>query len=173
MTAPRRSASIVLKKSDEYNIGKSMEKIGPLYPVLMSQDGRVIDGIHRLHANKNWPKHIVPITGSKVRVARIVANLQRREVPPKEKTIMLKELAQETHWTPEEISENTGMSISWVRKYLPSEFKDKNMAELASKKHKKEKSKPSGRTFIGHTCHCGTPMILMYVCPNCGDMENK
>jgi hypothetical protein len=52
MTAPHRSA-ITTEKTDEYDIRKSMEKIGKLYPVLKSTDGKIIDGIHRKKADKN------------------------------------------------------------------------------------------------------------------------
>ena len=42
-TATRCSA-IKLADTEEYDIKKSMEKIGPLYPVLKSADGKIIDG---------------------------------------------------------------------------------------------------------------------------------
>jgi ParB-like chromosome segregation protein Spo0J len=169
MTAPHRSA-IKLAYTDDYDIKKSVEKLGPLYPVLKSADGKIIDGIHRKHADKNWPEHTVNVTGDMVLVARIVANMQRREVSPKEKTDLLKELAEATHWTPEQIAENTGMSISWVRKYLPSKYKNNEMAKLAKKKHAKRR-KPVRPT---NKCpDCGCTMIPFFICSECGCMVEE
>jgi len=167
-TATRCSA-IKLADTEEYDIKKSMEKIGPLYPVLKSADGKIIDGMHRKHADKNWPEYTVDVSGHMVTVARIVANVQRREVSPKEKTKMLRKLAEATHWTPEQIAENTGMSISWVRKYLPSEFKNEDMANLASKKHEKTRKTVSAKELP--VCpSCKSEMILVRICQECGEM---
>lgn len=171
MTAPRRSA-IKIEKTVEYDLKKSMKKIGQLYPVLKSKDGKIIDGIHRKHANKNWPELVVDVSGYMTTVARIVANVQRREISPKEKTTMLKELVEETHWSPEQIAENTGMSISWVRKYLPSQYKDKVMADLADKKHEKARKIVSAEE-VSICPNCKSDLILVYVCPECGNMTEK
>ena len=171
MTAPHRSAK-KFRKTDEYDIKKSMEKIGPLYPVLKSADGKIIDGMHRKHADKNWPEHVVNVSGHMTTVARIVANVQRREVSPREKTAMLKELAEETCWTPEQIAENTGMSISWVRKYLPSQYKDKAMADLANKKHERARKIVSVKE-VPICPNCKSNLVLVFVCPECGGMIEK
>jgi ParB-like chromosome segregation protein Spo0J len=34
----------------------SSKNVGRLYPVLIDKQGNVIDGMHRLKADKNWPK---------------------------------------------------------------------------------------------------------------------
>ena len=181
MPAPHRSA-MKLEKNDEYDIKKSMEKIGPLYPVLKDTEGKIIDGIHRKQADKNWPEHIVSVSGYMTAVARIVANVQRREVTPEEKSDMLKELAEATNWTSEQIAESTGMSISWVRKYLPSEFKNQDMAKLANKKHEKKpkidqeareepKNGPRKQTSSSVGCpNCRSAMVPLRVCLECGEM---
>jgi hypothetical protein len=83
MNATRRSA-IRLKKAKDYDLRKSEEKIGSLYPVLMDADGRVIDGMHRLSVDKNRPKKVLPIHGADSLIAQIMANVQRRKVPPEE-----------------------------------------------------------------------------------------
>ena len=171
MTAPGRSA-IKIGKTDEYDIKKSVDKIGQLYPVLKSKDGKIIDGMHRKHTDKNWPELVVDVSGYMTTVARIVANVQRREVSSKEKTAMLKELVEETHWTPEQIAENTGMSVSWVRKYLPSQYKDKAMADLANKKH--EKARKIVSVEKASNCpNCKSNLVLVYVCPECGGMTER
>jgi transcriptional regulator with XRE-family HTH domain len=169
LTAPRRSA-IAFKKTDEYDIEKSMEKIGPLYPVLKSADGRVIDGMHRKNVDKDWPEHVVNVTGSMALVARVIANVQRREVSPEEKSAMLKELAEETHWTPEQMAENTGMSINWVRKYLPSKYKNEQTAKLASKKHERSRTVVSVEE-VPICPECKSDLFLSHICRECGHME--
>jgi hypothetical protein len=76
---------------------------------------------------------------------------------------MLRELSKATKWTPNKIAENTGMSVSWVRKYLPQEFKNLEMSTLA---HKRTKSN-------NHSCpKCSSSMVLLYCCTECGEMHS-
>jgi len=173
MTATRRSAT-KLENPQDYDLKRSVESIGRLYPVLTDPKGRIIDGMHRLSVDKNWPKHVVNSVSDErsFLVARLVTNVQRREVQPEEKKKMLKELAEETKWTPEEIAKHTGMSVSWVRKYLPSEFKNGQMAGLAIKKHKKPRKKISTQELpICSTCK--STLVLFHVCLECGEMTKK
>ena len=44
--------------SDEYSLKKSKDKSGPLYPVIIAKNGRVIDGRHRLKEDPDWPMEI-------------------------------------------------------------------------------------------------------------------
>jgi len=88
-----RKNSAALHRPADYDLKESKELVGPLIPVLKDKNGRLIDGLHRLHADKNWPTHTIPISGIKSDIARIVVNVQRRQVLPKEKTEMLKDLA--------------------------------------------------------------------------------
>lgn len=163
--------SIALHRPADYDLKKSKEVVGPLLPVLRDKNGRLIDGLHRLHADKNWPSLTIPIHGVKSDIARIVVNVQRRQVTPKEKTQMLKDLAEKTGWNPEQIAEKTGMSVSWVRKYLPSKYKNKEMAELAKEKHSKRRRK-SARP--NNKCpDCGGTMIPVFVCSECGYMIER
>jgi hypothetical protein len=172
LTAPRRSA-IKLEKPEDYDFQKSRKTIGPLYPVLTDSKGRIIDGMHRLASDKDWPKLVVQSSNDdkSLLIARIIANVQRRLVKPKEKRKMLKELAAETSWTAEEIAEHTGMSVSWVRKYLDQEHKNAKMSKLASRKHELTKTEKNPEKSE-HTCQkCGSHMGLFYCCSDCGEME--
>jgi len=68
-------------------------------------------------------------------IARLVANVQRREMTKEEKTLLLTEIAEATKWTPMEIANATGMSYTWIMKYLPDKYKDPEMhrrSELAT-----------------------------------------
>jgi hypothetical protein len=169
--ATRRGAA-KLEKTEDYDLKKSKMSIGPLYPVLTDSKGRIIDGMHRLVADKDWPKYIVNSINDErsLLIARIVANVQRREVQPEEKRTMLKELADETNWTPDQIAEHTGMSANWVRKYLDKEHKNARMSKLASRKHEMIKTGKNPEKSE-HTCRCGARMKLVYCCPSCGEME--
>lgn len=163
-----KKKSIALRRPADYNLKSSKEVVGPLVPVLKDKNGRLIDGLHRLHADKDWPTRTIAISGVKSDIARIVINVQRRQVPPKEKTKMLKDLAKKTGWSPEQIAEKTGMSVSWVRKYLPSKYKNKEMAKLAKKKHRERKK--SSRPKCPN---CESVVIPIFVCTECGYMDQR
>jgi len=111
----------------------SAEKIGCLYPILLDNNGEIIDGEHRFQADKNWRK--VKLTQIKTEkdklVVRIVANNVRRRVTSAEKNQILNQLGQvlmnegvEPGRIVSAIAEETGMSYRWVAKYLASDFKD-------------------------------------------------
>ncbi len=110
-------------------------RAGKLYPVLLDKYGNVIDGAHRLAADKNWPKiKVHHIASEKDRlIARLISNVCRRKVPAKEKKEILQRLGEiylnegvkrgtEIAY---KISDDTGMSYRWVMKYLPDKFKER------------------------------------------------
>lgn len=113
--------------SEEYDIKKSIEKIGHLYPVLKDKHGNVIDGDHRLIEDPEWPTKTLEHIDNPVQlvIARLIANICRRDVPSEEKTKWVKQIAELTGWTPKQIAENLPVSYSWVMKYIPDEFKEK------------------------------------------------
>jgi hypothetical protein len=51
----------------------SGERVGQLYPVLLDKHGNVVDGLHRLKADPNWPKMRLGSIGSDEQ--RLVARL--------------------------------------------------------------------------------------------------
>jgi len=66
--------------------------VGRLYPVLLDRHGNIIDGIHSLKADKNWPK--IRLQNTQTEEQRLIANVCRRHVPAKEKTQILARLAE-------------------------------------------------------------------------------
>jgi len=112
----------------------SCRYVGKLYPVLVDKHGNVIDGNHRLAADKDWPKlRLEHISSRKeLALARLISNVCRRSVSDIEKTQMLSELG-EIHMkegvSPGQIAHliaaETGMSYRWVMKYLPDELKER------------------------------------------------
>jgi len=102
----------------------SGERVGQLYPVLLDKHGNVVDGLHRLKADPNWPKIRLDFIESDEQrlVARLIANVCRRNVPAEEKSRMLEELGElyvkegvKPGAEPaRKISEVTGMSLRWL-----------------------------------------------------------
>ena len=133
----------------EYNLEASLDAVGYLYPTIVDKHDRIIDGEHRLKVDPKWPcfrlSHIESMT--EYLMARIIANMHRRQPGAEEKTRLLSELAQETGWSPDEIAKRIGMSYRWVTKYLPVGYKDEEASDLgrrggaASKKAREARSK--------------------------------
>lgn len=122
--------------SDEYDLKKSEEKVGPLYRVIRANwgDNPIIDGYHRKNVDSEWPEEVLEKIDSKEKFlkARIIANLHRRTVPGIEIKAWINELADfaliEKGIEPGQISgwivEETGYSESQVNSYLDEKYKD-------------------------------------------------
>jgi hypothetical protein len=118
----------------------SSKNVGRLYPVLIDKQGNVIDGLHRLKADKNWPKiKLENVETEEQRlITRLISNACRRNVPAKEKIetlAKLGEIYQKEGVKPgkiaQKIAEKTGMSYTWVMKYLPEKLKDPTQSDRA------------------------------------------
>jgi phosphotransferase system IIB component len=127
--------------SEEYDLKKSENKIGQLYPILKSKDGQIIDGFHRQKADPNWKSLVVPEIDSeeKLLLARLIANFHRRQVSREEKEEWINGLAEiykkqglkvrlnigseHENQIKNKIVEITGLSKEAVEKYLLAEFK--------------------------------------------------
>jgi hypothetical protein len=119
----------------------SSERIGQLYPILVDYYGNIIDGEHRFGVDEKWRRvRLEHIRTEKDRlIARIVSNTVRRSVPRKEKTGLLERLGEiylsegmEPGRIAHRIANETGMSYTWVMKYLPHRFKDNTQSERRS-----------------------------------------
>lgn len=130
--------------SGEYDLKKSEDKVGQLYPVLLSKDGKVIDGLHRLKSDKGWRTETLEHIDDeeKLLLARAISNWHRREVPRSEKKKWINGLAkiyQEKGYkvegtpkqgrgaVPNEIADKiaieTGLHRATVNDYLLDRFK--------------------------------------------------
>ena len=125
-----------MDEEDSYSLKGSTGEVGALYPVLISKDDEIIDGFHRLEQNQDWPvmklEHIQ--TRTQLLLARLIANFARRTISPQEKTNMLASIAEETKWTPREISKKTGIHYKTVCLYLPDKYKDSHMQAVREKR---------------------------------------
>jgi len=107
---------------------------------LVDYYGNIIDGKHRFSADREWKRVILKhVKTEKDRlIARIISNTLRRSVSSNEKTELLGRLGEiclgegiEPGKIAYEIAEQTGMSYTWVMKYLPDRFKDNVKSESA------------------------------------------
>lgn len=122
-----------MSEKEEYDLRKSTEKIGELYPVLVSKTGEIVDGFHRINAKANWRREVREDidTPEKVLKARLIANKFRRQVTAEEVKGWINDLAEialtEHGVQPGEISswvaENTGYSIRRTLFYLDEKYK--------------------------------------------------
>ena len=106
----------------EYSISDSLDAVGYLYPAIVDFHNRIIDGRIRLKQDPDWPtyrlSHIETL--AEFLLARIIVNLHRRKLSDEEITGLLKELAEETGWTAQEIAGKLGVSCRWVLRYIPN-----------------------------------------------------
>lgn len=138
-------------------LASSSKHAGRLYPVLVDKYGNIIDGVHRLTVDKNWPKVTVEgvETEEQLLIARLISNVCRRNVPAKEKTEMLGRLGEiyrKEGIKPGEIAykiaEKTGMSYQWIMKYLPEKFKDPSQSNRAKSALRRRAGDPSVQTLL-------------------------
>jgi len=123
---------------NEYDLRKSTEKIGELYPVIVSKSGEIVDGFHRINAKANWRREVREDidTPEKVLKARLISNKFRRQVTAEEVRGWINDLAEiaftEHGIEPGEISgwvaEETGYSRDHVTHYLDSKYKKRDLA---------------------------------------------
>jgi len=134
----------------EFNRKESTKSVGQLYPVLLSKDGKVIDGFHRLEEDPDWRTQTLDYIDNeeKLILARTISNWHRRQVPEVEKVEWINGLARvylgmglkvrgkrEGRGTvPNEITnkivEVTGLSRPTVLRYLNDKFKQKERATV-------------------------------------------
>lgn len=111
-------------------IKDSASKIGQLYPILLDAHGNIIDGHHRIEANKNWMKIKLENvrTEEDILLCKLISNMCRRNISPQEKGQLLEKLGnlylnQGHEKIAQKIAEKTGMSYRWVMKYIPDYMK--------------------------------------------------
>ena len=111
-------------------LGKSVQVLGHLYPVLVSSDGEVLDGLHRKRVDPKWPEKIVEVKTKyeKCRI-RLWANY-RRQVSSKEVQQLLTTMAEQLKqmgYPPGQIvkklAEEVPYSVKTIYRLLPPEYK--------------------------------------------------
>ncbi len=116
-------------KDPDRSLAESAENIGFLEEVELMADGKtVIDGFHRLAANPNWPKKIIPtVTTEKQRLFRsLVRNGHRRTMTAEEHKQIVSELVYKQGVTFKEYKKTTGFGHTTCSKYFPKELQHLN-----------------------------------------------
>lgn len=165
-----------MKQEKEFDLKKSVEKLGRLDPIKLAADGTVLDGNNRSDIDPAWKDEFsITLDHIKTEPQKIAAmlayNTDRRIVPAEEKSDLLKRLVEATGWDepsnrpdPEKtlaqtIADFTSKSLSWVYRYLPDEFKDEVKARggKASKTVPQRVTEPikMQRTQICYNCGLG------------------
>jgi hypothetical protein len=121
------------------NLKRSREIVGELEEVLVTPDGEVIDGKHRLKAYPGWKTRTVDINRKDALILKLHKNY-RRSVSKQETKQLLLELAQtlEKEGTPpEQISQQvvklSPYSETYTLSLLPKKYKQQKKAEAGQK----------------------------------------
>jgi len=120
------------------SLKRSVDKVGELNPIIVAEDGEVLEGKHRLQIKPDWHKKTVSATS---RIEKILIRLHahyRRRVPREETQATILELADQIEKTgvkKEDVSkaltEMLPYSHSYIRELLPYEYKKSEKVEAA------------------------------------------
>jgi ParB/RepB/Spo0J family partition protein len=128
--------------AEDANLAELVESIkayGVLEPIIVRTmpDGlyEIVAGERRVRAAQKAglieiPANIKMLNDEEASIIQFTENSQRKDYSEEEKSRALGELARRFGWSAQQIADKLKMSYTWVTKYLPSEFKDKEMASL-------------------------------------------
>ena len=126
---------------------RSREQIGACSSVIMTTDGTVIDGKHRLEAYPGWPVETVSKSRKEALIERIHRNIHRR-VSGKERKAQILELAlylEDEGVEPEnmlsELQKYVPFHENYIRKLLPNRYKAEQQRTAGIKSGKARKSR--------------------------------
>ena len=175
------------EEKQDYDLKKSVEKLGPLVPILKSKRGEIVDGNHRLEEAPDSFKDFAIIidridTPAKEAIARLASNFCRRKMKVEERTFLFDTIARETGWDALTIAENTGISVNVVRRFLSPEFKQldkahrKSVIDTESDEPQDDGGVETCQVSTSEAPQKGVPkkepvhvvMKQREICPNCG-----
>jgi hypothetical protein len=118
------------------SLSKSVKVVGELHAIIVNQNGKVLDGNHRIESNPLWHTQTV---NTKNRAEEILVRLHahhRRQIPQEETKAMLIELAKELEKdgvlaenVTAELYKLVPYSESYVRRLLPEIYKQPEKVE--------------------------------------------
>ena len=147
---------------------RSREQVGELEPVLMTPDGEIIDGKHRLKAYPGWKTEIVHIDEVKRILERFHRNIHRRPDKKETKKVVVQlALALQKFGTPKEliidkIKEMLPFTEEYIRQLLPATFKREY------KKREKPAEKPPAEEALPPPVPKPAETKRYLTCPVCG-----
>jgi len=175
-----------MSEEKSYDLKKSVEGLGQLYPILIDAHGNVIDGFHRKEIDPKWPtvklEHID--SAVKLEAARLAANFNRRDVAPEELKQKIGFLVGAGLKAPE-IAALTGLSERTVYRHMPEHLKEPKAEKISESRQEivaeAKEPLPPVRSYIEtqekplvecECCHMGTRDPKPFgkynqLCPNC------
>ncbi|MGQ9539459.1 MAG: hypothetical protein ACUVTE_07825, partial [Candidatus Bathycorpusculaceae bacterium] len=158
------------------NLKKSRETIGEIDPVLLSSEGGIIDGAHRLKAYPGWKTVSLKVDRKKALLLRLHRNY-RRSISREETKKMLNELALilQNEGTPQEqiaqeIAKLSPYTEAYTLSLLPKKFKQPKAVKAAKATYKilygKEEEKVKAEAKAKTEKEAKLPPKL--ICPICG-----
>lgn len=129
----------VQEPTDAFNslsLQKSIRKIGQLYPILVDENGEIIDGNHRAEGNPDAEKKIIKVK-NRYEALMVRGNAHyRRRVPQEETQQLIVEMAKEAEkmGTPrseiaKQLVEDLPFSERYIVSLLPTEYKNQQKVE--------------------------------------------
>jgi len=120
---------------------ESIKKYGVLQPIGVRPKGdgyELFAGDRRFRAAKEAGLKEIPVvirdlSDEDALVLQATENLQRQGLSAEEKTRIVSELARRCNLDAQGVADRLGMSYSWVCLYLPSEYKNGEMARVGQK----------------------------------------
>jgi DNA-binding CsgD family transcriptional regulator len=147
--------------TEEYDLKKSVEGVGKLVPILKDTQGNIIDGFHRIEVDPKWPSITVDTVDNavKLELARLAVNFDRRTMSKDEMDKRVAFLIG-AGLTPEEIHEQTGVSISTIYRHMPQDLKNQQKVNAG-------KVSGSVRTCEHTVKTSDIPPVVMVECERC------
>ena len=133
----------------DYELSRS--RLGPIIRIIRAADGELLDGFHRLEANRDWPEEVLQhIKTPRQKLAvKIATNAMRRRATGEEIQGYVQALAQELlkEGVPsteviKEIVLDTGLREHVVRQHLRAEGSTPVMRAQKDKKKPRSRAKP-------------------------------
>jgi len=129
------------QRFDVESLRKSVQQVGKLYPRLVNQDGKVLDGNHRADVDKDWEVKVIP-TENRFKELLVRAHAHhRRRVPQEETRALIEEMAEalEKDGLPKteiatKLIEALPYSENYTRSLIPDIYKNLAMSQLAEQK---------------------------------------
>jgi len=149
---------------------RSRETVGTIYEAIVSIDGEVIDGKHRLETDPQWPKRTVQVTSKMEKILLRMHAHHRRKVSREETQTLILDLAQELEKKgiekeniASELTKITPYSQRWILELLPTEYKKAEKVEAgkvsaAVTQQKVEAEKPLD-VAVPCSAGCGTNTV--------------
>jgi len=168
---------VISQEKGEYleRLRRLREEVGELYPLIVDQDGNIIDGQHRREAFPMWHRTTVEVEDETQRALVWLAAHERRKVKRKERSSRIITLASglmekgvPRGEIASKIAELLGYSERHILRFLPSKYKapKKRVAGIkgAKKRVVARASKPKPRLPECPFCKVELPRVL---CPKC------